>query len=85
MGSTIDPEGVLELCKRFGTYRKVAKHLEDEGVTNPVTEKPYGFTGVRVIAMRAKGFKAWRRAAETRLAKTRAKFDKVVKKSRRKA
>lgn len=79
---SLDPDGVLELCRRFGSYRGVATYLTKEGVSNPKTGRPYSHTGIRHLAAQAKGFGAWKRSLKTKEERTRTKFDRALKQSR---
>jgi hypothetical protein len=37
----LDPELVFKLVKKLGSYGKAAKYLEEQGIVNPYTGKPF--------------------------------------------
>jgi hypothetical protein len=56
---TLDPEAIMQLCKKFGSYYGATKALALAGVVNPSTGKPFTRAGVYLAAKRAPGWKEW--------------------------
>lgn len=79
MATALDPDLVLELCKKCSGYDGVARLLAEEGLKNPRTKKPYSKHTVLYTVRKAEGYKAWRAKREEERRNTRAEFTRIAK------
>lgn len=75
-----DPSEALSLCKRFNGYDGATKYLEEQGLKNPETGKPFSKHYVRYAASKAAGFDAWRAKREGERDETAKEFRRIAHK-----
>lgn len=79
MATALDPDLVLELCKKLSGYDGVAKLLAEEGLLNPKTGAPYSKHTIVYTVRKAAGYKAWREERERQRRDTRKEFTRIAK------